>query len=510
VLISTTKTPEPRLQLSDYLTATPFFGTNVDGLKPGQIATVNDDADGYPPEHLRDLPAGDYYVQGMLNIYTTFNRADGHAVKMHMDQWEGQHFYTSPGNLYSEPIQMHLDPAAGGTIKLTLDHVIPPINVPADTEWVKHVKFQSPVLSKFWGQPIYIGATILLPKDYDRNKGVYYPVNYEQGHFSIGAPGGFAPTVPAPPASAAQVPDRARQRGEFSTAWQADNFPRMLFVTFQHPTPYYDDSYAVDSPNVGPYGQAITQELIPYIESHFRAIPKPYARFLSGGSTGGWEALALQFFYPDYFGSTYAYCPDPVDFHFFQIVNIYDWSSAWSRKQGFRDTPLPGDRDINGVVLSTMKQQLNYERALGDHGRSGEQWDIWEAVYGPLGDDGYFKPLFNPRTGDIDKEVAAYWRDHMDLTQYLKTHWATDGGKLAGKIHIWVGEMDTYYLNDAVHLMETFLNTTNPAYGGSIVYGPRKPHCWAGPLTLTERLKEMAQDVAARAPRDADTSWWRN
>ncbi len=510
VMIATKKDPEPRLRLNDYLTATPFFGANVDGLRPDQVATITDEADGYPPEHLHDLPPGDYYVQGMLNIYTTFHRADGHIVKMHMDQWEGQHFYISPGNLYSEPIKVHLDPAAGDVVKLTLDHVIPPIKVAPDTDYLKRIKFQSPLLSKFWGEPIYIGAKILLPKDYDKNKGVYYPVNYEQGHFSLNPPGGFAVSSLLPPDASEQMKERARQRGQFSDAWLSDNFPRMLFVTFQHPTPYYDDSYAVDSPNVGPYGQAITQELIPYIESHFRAIRKPYARILSGGSTGGWEALALQFFYPDYFGSTYAYCPDPVDFHFFQIVNIYDWPNAWSRKEGFRETPLPGDRDINGLVLSTMKQQLNYERALGDHGRSGEQWDIWEAVYGPLGDDGYFKPLFNPRTGDIDKEVAAYWRDHMDLTQYLKTHWSTDGSKLAGKIHIWVGDMDTYYLNDAVHLMDDFLNaTTNPPYGGSIVYGPRKPHCWAGPLTLTERLKLMAEDVAAHTPRDVDTPWWR-
>jgi hypothetical protein len=284
----------------------------------------------------------------------------------------------------------------------------------------------------------------------------------------------------------------------------------MIYVTFQHPTPYYDDSYAIDSPNIGPYGRAITEELIPYIESHFRAIPKPYARFLSGGSTGGWEALALQIFHPDYFGGCFAYCPDPVDFHFFQIVNIYEWPNAWFKHDGWIDVPIPGDRDINGMVVTTMKQQLNYERALGGHGRSGEQWDVWQAAYGPVGDDGYFKPLFDPRTGAIDKDVAAYWRDHMDLTQYLKTHWPEIGPKLAGKIHVWVGDMDTYYLNDAVHEMEKFLITTsNPAWGGSIVYGVRKPHCWTGPLSPAEQIRNMAQEIASHAPPDADTSWWR-
>jgi hypothetical protein len=370
---------------------------------------------------------------------------------------------------------------------------------------VKRLKFQSQLLSKFWGRPIYIGATILLPRDYDKNKGVYYPVNYEQGHFSLGAPGRFVD----PASAAAPGDERGRGGREFSQAWISDKYPRMLYVTFQHPTPYYDDSYAVDSPNVGPYGQAITQELIPYIESHFRAIRAPYARILSGGSTGGWESLALQIFYPDFFGATYSYCPDPVDFHFFQIVNIYDWPNAWHREAGWNKAPLPGQRDINGIVLNTMKQQLDYERARGDHGRSGEQWDAWEASYGPVGSDGFFKPVFDPDTGEIDKEVAAYYREHYDLAYYLKSHWPEIGPKLAGKIHIWVGDMDSYYLNDAVHLLEEYLNTTtSPPYGGSIVYGPRKPHCWAGPLSLQEQLKLMAQDTLARAPRDADSSWW--
>jgi hypothetical protein len=499
VVISKTNTPEPRLQIRGYTTATPFFGLNVDGLRPAQAVTIGERVEGYPVAHLSELPAGDYYVQGLLNIYTTFPRADGHIVKLHMDQWEGQKFERSPGNLYSEPQRIHLDPAAGGVVKLTLDKVIPPIQVPADAEHVKHVKFQSPLLSKFWGRPIFIGATILLPRDYDRNLGISYPVNYEQGHFSTANPGRFVDAAPD-----------AKEANEFTKAWLSDKFPRMLYVTFQHPTPYYDDSYAIDSPNTGPYAQALTQEMIPYIESHFRVIPQPYARALSGGSTGGWEALALQIWQPDYFGTTWSFCPDPVDFHFFEMVNIYEWPSAWYRKVGWVEVPIPGERNQDGLVMSTMKQQLSYERALGDHGRSGEDWDEWQAAYGPAGDDGYFKPLFDPETGAIDKQVAAYWRDHTDITQYLKTHWTEVGPKLVGKIHIWVGDMDSFYLNNAVHLLDDFLSsTTNPPYGGSIVYGPRKPHCWSGPLSLPERLKVMAQEIAAHAPRDADTSWWR-
>jgi Putative esterase len=513
VILTRKSEPEPRLQFGKsggQYKSTPFFGEDVDGLKPGQRAVIGGRSTGYPVERLAELPAGDYYVQGMLNVYTTFHRADGHVVKMHMDQWEGQDFPVSPGNLYSEPRKIHVDPASNEPIRIVLDRKIPPIEMPRDTSWVKYVRFESPLLSKFWGRPILIGATILLPKDYDRDSGVYYPVNYEQGHFSTQPPGGFVERAEPKPDATEREKLRARRAEEFSKAWQSGTFPRMLFVTFQHPTPYYDDSYAIDSPNMGPYGQAITQELIPYIEKHFRAIPQPWARILSGGSTGGWESLALQIFYPDYFGGTFSYCPDPVDFHYFEMVNIYDWDSAWFRKDDWRKTPIPGERQPDGLVLSTMREQLKYEQAMGSSGRSGEDWDCWQAVYGPLGANGYFQPLFDPATGAIDHGVASYWKEHTDLNAYLQRNWREVGPKLAGKIHIWTGDMDTYYLNNAVYLLEDYLKTTtSPPWGGSITYGPREPHCWTGPFSLEERLKMMAGYVAATAPRDVDRPWWR-
>ena len=509
VIISKTMDPEPREAIKGYR-AVPFFGEDVEGLAPGRAAVVAGHSEGYPIERLSDLPAGDYFVQGLLTLYTTFRRADGHVVKMHMDQWEGQEFERSPGNLYSEPRRMHIDPKRGGTVRLTLDRVIPPIVVPPDTDYVKHVRFVSPLLSKFWGHPILIGATILLPRDYEKNNGVAYPVLYEQGHFSTAAPGHFGESVELKPDASEREKARAREREAFPKAWLSDGFPRMLRVTFQHPTPYYDDSYAIDSPNTGPYGRAITEELIPYIETHFRAIREPWARLLAGGSTGGWEALALQVFHPEFFGGAFSFCPDPVDFHSFQIVNIYDWDSAWRRQDGWLSVPLPGERDTNGVVLSTMEQQLKYERARGNHGRSGEDWDCWQAVYGPVGDDGYFAPVFDPGTGAIDKKVAAWWRDHTDLNAYLQRHWSEIGGKLAGKLHIWVGEMDTFYLNNAVHLLEEFLKTTTPSWDGTVVYGPREPHGWTGGLSQVERFKAIAEYAASRAPGAADRAWWRN
>jgi hypothetical protein len=154
-----------------------------------------------------------------LNVYTTLHRADGHAVKMHMDQWEGQVFQISPGNLYSEPRKMTIDPRKGGTIRLVLDRKIPPIPMPADAVYVKHIRFESPLLSKFWGRPIFIGATVLLPRDYDRNAALFYPVNYEQGHFSTSAPGGFGEPVETRPGADEREKQRAKQRSEFTAAW---------------------------------------------------------------------------------------------------------------------------------------------------------------------------------------------------------------------------------------------------------------------------------------------------
>ena len=514
VIVAREGKPEPRLQfgkVGDQYRSTPFFGEDVERLKPGQRAAVGSWALGYPVARLADLPAGDYFVQGLLNVYTTFPRADGRAVKLHMDRWEGQVLQVSPGNLYSEVRKVHLDPGRDGVVSLTLDRKIPPVEIPPDTQYVKRVRFQSALLTKFWGQPIFIGATVLLPRDYERKKSVFYPVNYEQGHFSTSPPGGFGEKEEIPADASERQKARARAREEFTKAWLSDGFPRVLYVTFQHPTPYYDDSYAVDSPNNGPYGQAVMTELIPYVETQFRAIRQPWARLLSGGSTGGWESLALQIFHPDDFGGTFSACPDPVDFHSFQIVNIYDWDNAWHRDSGFLRVPLPGERDADGFVLSTMEQQLRYERALGPGGHSGEDWDCWQAVFGPVGKDGYFQPLFDPETGSIDKTVAAYWREHSDLTAYLEKHWKDVGGKLAGKIHITVGEMDTYYLNNAVHRLEDFLTaTSNPPWGGTILYGPRKPHCWQGPLSLAERIKQMALYAVAHAPKGADRAWWRD
>ena len=488
VMVSRTNEQEPRLQIGRQ--GVPFFGRDVEQLSPGREATLTDADLGFPVAKLSDLPAGDYYVQGFVNVYTEFHRADGHVVWMHDDQWEGQRWNVSPGNLYSDVQRVHIDPAAGGVIRLSASHVIPPVTIPPDTDWVKRFRFKSTLLSKFWGRPIYLGATVLLPKDYARTT-VRYPVNYIQGHFSLRAPDGF------------------EVGNDFYKEWVKDDFPRMILVTFQHPNPYFDDSYAVNSPNLGPYGDAIMQELIPEVEKRFRVIPEPYARVLSGGSTGGWEALALQVLHPEFFGGTWAYCPDPVTFTNVEGIDVYKDVNAFYKQYDWRREPTINSRETDGRVRVTSEQRNHFELVNGTHGRSGEQIDIWSAVFGPLGADGYFAPLFDKRTGEMHPEVAKYWSEHYDLLRDMQRNWSSLGPKLVGRLHIYVGDMDTFYLNNAVRDLQAWMKTTeNPHDEGFFLFGEGKPHCWIGPVTPAERLREMAQFIMAHKPDGATTPWW--
>ncbi len=488
VMISRVNDREPRLQIGR--TGVPFFGRDVEQLKPGQPATIDESDLGSPLESLAEIPPGEYFVQAMVNVYSEFTRADGHVLWMHDDQWEGQRWNRSPGNLYSDVQRVRIDPAQGGVVKLSAGNVIPPVEIPADTAYVKRFKFQSPSLTKFWGRPVYLGAVVLLPRGYERET-MTYPVNYIQGHFSIAPPYGFD------------------EKNDFSKAWLSDNFPRMVAVTFQHPTPYFDDSYAVNSVNVGPYGDAIMNELIPELEKRYRVIREPYARILSGGSTGGWEAAALQIFHPDFFGAAFSYCPDSVTFSDVEGINIYEDENAFYKMDGWRKVPTANSRRVNGQLVMTSQQRNHFELAQGTKGRSGEQLDIWSAVFGPIGKDGYFEPLFNKRTGEINRTVAQYWKEHYDLKYYLEKNWSTVGPKLVDKLYFYTGDVDTYYLNNSTKELEEWMKKTeDPHYEGFFMYGNMKPHCWSGPVSSAERLKEMAQLVQRKRPAGATTLWW--
>jgi hypothetical protein len=505
VMVARSDSPEPRLQAGSWRGRTEFMGADVQQLQPGRGVSLDSSTLGYPLRNVRELPAGDYYVQALLNVYTRFERADGHTIWGHMDQWEGQQFNRSPGNLYSQVQRVHLDPLSGYDVRLSLTEVIPPVQIPSDSRYVKHVKIQSALLTKFWGQPIYLGATVLLPEGYDAHPNAHYPVLYEQGHFGLRLPLGFTPEPP--PANSTS----GRASGyDLYKQWISPGFPRVIAVTFQHPTIYFDDSYAVNSANNGPYGDALMTELIPYLEEHFRMVPQPHARVLFGGSTGGWESLALQLYHPEFFGGTWTFFPDPVDFTRYQLIDIYKDNNAFLAP-GY-DPPVPErpmERTNEGQVDVTVRQMSLLEEVLGSHGRSGQQYEAWEAVYGPVGRDGYPRPLWDKLTGKIDLEVASYMRDHgYDLRYYLEQNWARIGPQLVGKIHVFCGDMDNYYLNLAVYRLEDFLKkTNNPAYGGSFQYGrPLKGHGW-NPMEPAEMVRTMADHINKNTPPGGDNSW---
>jgi hypothetical protein len=494
VAISKVNTRPPIDQTSP--TGVPIFAVGVESLAPGQPATIDANTFGHPIQSLRDIPAGDYWVQPFVNVYTKFVRADGHTVWLHMDQWEGQNWKRSPGNIKGNPVQIHFDPASSAPITLVADQVIPPIPAAVDTDTVKYIKFQSQILSKWWGQPIYLGAIVQLPAGYDTHPNVKYPIVYNQGHF----PSGGGPSTGSGQGGAG--------RGGAPAAASTAAAPRMITVQLQHPSPYYDDSYGVNSENNGPYGDAIMQELIPAIENKFRVIRERWARLLTGGSTGGWIALAHQVFYPDFYGGAFASCPDAVDFRYHQIVNIYADANAYWVDKGWMKIDRPDTRTPDGNVTSTMKDENWFELVQGDRSRSGGQWDIWEATYSPVGADGYPVPIWNKKTGEIDKKVAEYWKQHYDLRHIVETNWTTLGPKIANKINIYVGDADTYYLNMGVHMFDDFIRKAqDPKWTGEIIFQPMAPHCW-GP-----RGAEMTQKLVAHmekyAPAGADLKSWR-
>ncbi len=262
------------------------------------------------------------------------------------------------------------------------------------------------------------------------------------------------------------------------------------------------------------------RELIPEVERRFRGIGEGWARFTYGGSTGGWEALAVQTFYPDEFNGCFAACPDPIDFRAYTVVDLYRDRNAYWVEGDWKRVPRPGKRNWLGHVEATLEMVNRLELALGTKSRSGQQWDIWEAVYGPVGEDGYPRRIWDKLTGEIDPEVAAYWRENYDLRHILARDWAVLGPKLEGKIHLYCGDMDNYYLNDAVYLAEEFLeSTTDPHYAGEVDYGDRAEHCWNGdherPNALS-RLRyhqmyvpKILERIAKSAPEGADLTSWR-
>lgn len=459
VVVGNKDDPEPRLTLGRNGPDAPeALALHVKALAPGKSVVLDQAAFAYPLTNLAALPPGDYFVQALFDWNPDLRLAD------------------APENLYSAVVKAHLDPKEGGVVKLELSKQIPAETLPPDTDQVKYVKLQSKLLSDFHHRPIYLRAGVVLPRDYTNAPSRRYPLWIQIG--------GFGDRF----TSVKQLMSGGT-RG-FHSVWQADDTPRFILLQLDGAGPL-GDPYYVNSANNGPYGDALVQELIPYVEEKFRGLAEPRARVLSGTSTGGWVSLALQIFYPDFFNGTWSSCPDPVDFRAFELVNIYSDNFAYANRHG---NERPSERDLKGDVILTMRREVGIENVLGrgnSYTASGQQWGSWDAVYSPRGADGLPAPLWEPLTGKIDHAVAEQWKKY-DLRLLVEENWKTLGPKLRGKLHIASGEADQYFLNNAMHMFNDFLTRADPPFEGKIVFGPGKGHGW-----MYENMREMLGEMQA-------------
>jgi hypothetical protein len=464
VVLGKRATPEPRRTIGTNarlgMAVSPVLGADA-RFGPGGTVVLDGKCLLFPQGNLANVPAGNYHAQALF----IHNR--------------DLLFPNAPGNLYSDPSAVHLDQAKGGTVKLELKHAIAEEKPPADTANVKFLKFRSERLSKFHGRPIYLRAGLVLPSGFEKEKDRKYPLRVHISGF-----GGRYTNV-----SWFVFPRSANR-----AVWEAKDGPRFLLLHLDGAGPL-GDPYQVNSANHGPYGDAITQELIPYVEKTYRGIGAGWARVLDGASTGGWVSLALQTFYPDFFNGAWSHAPDPVDFRAFELINIYRDANAYTNDGGFE---RPSCRSLDGDTRFTMRYEVLLERVLGRGGDwtlSGRDWGSWNATFAPRGSDGRPLPLWEGKSGRIDRTVAEAYQKY-DLRLQMQKNWATLGPKLRGKLRIWVGDADDYFLNNAVRRLDAFLKRARPAYEGQITFAPYQGHGYRG---LSE--KQMVEEMWAAVQR---------
>jgi len=446
---------EPRLTVTRTGQNAPcVLARDADALTTDTSIILDQQAIACPIHDLTELPAGDYFVQALL------------------DPNNGSFVPNQSGNLFSDVQKFHLPPAPG-TIQLLLNHRIPEEILPTDTALVKFVHVQSSLLTRFYGRPFFLRASVILPRGYDSEPKQKYPLWVRIGGY------GTRYSV---------VNSLMAKKSDFRKTWLADDTPRMILLQLDGEGPY-GDPFQVNSANNGPIGDAVTQELIPYVESRFRALGQPSGRILSGLSTGGWAALALQVFYTDFFNGVWSACPDPVDFRAFELVNLYSDTNVYVNHYGWE---RPSERTVDGEVRLTLRRELQIENVLGRGDcwtMSGCDWCAWNAVFGPRASGGQPAIPWNPVTGAINHQVTEEWKAH-DLRLIMEQNWKAIGPKLQGKLHISVGDADDYYLNNAVHLLDNFLSHADPPFQGRITFGPLKGHGWQD-VDLHKMLDEM-------------------
>jgi enterochelin esterase-like enzyme len=444
-------------------------GRDVSRLVPGQGVDIGTDAVAFP-KPLAQLPPGDYYVQAVLDTNHSYNYTGRGA-----------------GDMLSDVVKVHLPAATAPTLKLTSTlpakdaWTLPPSAtqaardaLPEARRHTEDLDFVSPALSAFWGRSIHMRGFVLLPPGYDPKGTARYPVVY----FTHGFGGG--------------LDHFANGIANTWLAMSKGEMPPMIWVYLDESSPTGTHEFA-DSVNNGPWGQALTEELIPHLESTYLMDAKVSGRFLNGHSSGGWATLWLQTRYPKVFGGTWSTSPDPSDFHDFTGIDLYAPHANVYRKADGSAYPLIRDK---GKVLATFEQYTELERALGSYGGQITSFD-W--VFSPRGEDGRPLPMFDRDTGDVDANVIAYWRDHYDIAYHLQSQWPALQPDLDGKIHLIVGTADTFYLDGAAHRLKAVLDGLHAQ--SDIRFLPGKTHfdLYAVGNDRTALLKQIAWEMYAVA-----------
>ena len=334
------------------------------------------------------------------------------------------------------------------------------------------------MLSAFWGADMYLRAGVILPNSYYDNPLKNFPVIFNIGGYHARY-------------------DRARNMYEnaaFKQFWLAPATPQMVIVFLDGEAPL-GDSYQIDSANNGPYGQATWQEFLPYLTHHFNLVDHADSRFVTGCSTGGWVSLALQTYYPDLFNGAWSFSADGVDFKYFQLVDIYQDENAFVNENGMQ---RPSYRAKDGETIFSIKHEIMMENQMGRHNSfaySGGQWGGWNAVFGPKLQDGSPSTIWDPLTGKIDPSIATQWTQY-DLRLYTEKNWQTLGPKLQGKLNIWMGDRDNFYLNNAMHLYQEMLNEQQePISDAKFTWVRGAGHCDYKQVPMLEKIMTISLGI---------------
>ena len=419
----------------------PLF--SVDLTSMADRAKVNiGQMSGFPFDALSQLPEGTWYAQA---VYDT-NVIDSGI--------------NSPFNYYSQVEKLEISANSSAAVSLVLREQIPADSLPKDDGLLKFVKLKSEILSTHWEQDMFLRAGVLLPASYFDKPLEKFPV-----YFDIGGYG-----------SRYTRAERLYQSQAFKDYWNDPNTEQMIIVFLDGEAPF-GDPYQINSANNGPYGDATWQELLPYLNQTYNMVDNTQGRFVSGCSTGGWVSLALQIFYPDTFNGAWSYSADGVDFRYFQLVDIYQDENAFVNEF---EQKRPSYRSKDGEVIFSIEREIQMENQMGRGNSfvtSGGQWGGWNAVYSPRGEDGLPMAIWDPVSGKINKEVAQAWKKY-DLTLHTEQNWAELGPKLAGKLHIWMGDIDNFYLNNAMYLFEDMLKArTEPESDAEFDWKRGVGHC---------------------------------